>query len=297
MVTALKMKIEFYKYHGCGNDFIIIDELEKQIVPDELKGDVSKTICRRRYSIGADDVLYLVPSNNADAWMRIFEPDGSEAEMCGNGIRCAAKYLFEKNRIKKVKIETKAGIREVEKIGEKIKVNMGPLQTRYHDLKDFVKINLEEDEEIIDRKMKFPIIGEIRISIVNTGEPHAVVFVDNIEKEDINKYANAISKNRKLFPKGISVNLVQAIGVNCLRVRTYERGVWGETLACGTGATASAAVAYILNKVNEKKINVKVQGGELQIIIDKNLYMIGPAKKVFKGEIELELRKNIRSFK
>ncbi|RLE54779.1 MAG: hypothetical protein DRJ26_01545 [Candidatus Methanomethylicota archaeon] len=107
----LKLAIDFVKYHGCGNDFIIVDELDQEVVPEKLKGVVSRIICKRRFSVGADDVLYLLPSNKADAWMRILEPDGSEADMCGNGIRCAASYLCEKLGEKSVLIETRAGVK------------------------------------------------------------------------------------------------------------------------------------------------------------------------------------------
>lgn len=285
----MKIKIKFYKYHGCGNDFIIIDETERQIIPDKLKGKVSSIVCKRRFSIGADDVLYLVPSNKADAQMKIFEPDGTEANMCGNGIRCAAKYLCEKIGKNQVKIETRAGVKLIEKIGEEFKVNMGQLLKNYGELKEFVKMNFKEDEELIDKQIKFPLIGEIKVSIVSTGEPHIVIFVEDVEKEDIEKYAKVIARNRQIFPKGITVNLVQILNEKHLKIRTYERGVWGETLACGTGATASAAVAYLLNKVKEKEVYIEARGGKLKIIIDKNLYMIGPAQKVYSGEITLDI--------
>ena len=285
----MKIKIKFYKYHGCGNDFIIIDEIEKQLIPEELRGKVSSIVCKRRFSIGADDVLYLVPSHKTDAQMRIFEPDGTEADMCGNGIRCAAKYLCEKTGKNQVKIETRAGVKLIEKIGEEFKVNMGQLLKNYGELKEFVKMNFKEDEELIDKQIKFPLIGEIKVSIVSTGEPHIIIFVEDVEKEDIEKYAKAIARNRQIFPKGITVNLVQILNEKHLKIRTYERGVWGETLACGTGATASAAVAYLLNKVKEKEVYIEARGGKLKIIIDKNLYMIGPAQKVYNGEITLNI--------
>jgi len=278
------------KYHGCGNDFIIVDELDRELIPEEYKGAVSKKICRRRFSIGADDLLDLVPSSRADAWMRIFEPDGTEADMCGNGIRCAASYLCEKLGKDKVLIETRAGLKEVAKVNDEFKVSMGKLLKKYGEQKKFINYSFSEDDELIDVKMKFPVLGELRISIVNTGEPHAVIFVDDVDSEDIEKYADAIAKNKKIFPMGISVNIVQVIDEKTIKVRTYERGVWNETLACGTGSTASAAVSYLLGKIKSREVDVKVRGGRLKILISKDqLYMIGPAEKVFTGRIEVEV--------
>ncbi len=286
----MKLVIDFIKYHGCGNDFIIVDELEREIIPEKYKGIVSKKICKRRFSIGADDLLDLVPSSRADAWMRIFDPDGSEADMCGNGIRCAASYLCEKTGKSKVIIETRAGLREVVKVNDEFKVSMGRLLKKYGEQRKFVNYSFKDEDELLDLKMEFPIIGEVNISIVNTGEPHAVIFVENVEAEDLEKYAKAIAKNKSVFPRGISVNLVQVIDEKTIKVRTYERGVWNETLACGTGSTASAAVAYLLGKVRSREVNVKVKGGELKIIVHENqLYMIGPAEKVFTGTIEVEV--------
>ncbi len=286
----MKLVIDFVKYQGCGNDFIIIDELDHEIVPEELKGAVSRIICKRRFSVGADDVLYLLPSNKAHAWMRIFEPDGTEADMCGNGIRCAASYLCEKLRKNSVLIETKAGAKLIKKIDGYFKVDMGRLLRKLYELKDFVSVEFEEEEDLIGRRVSFPLVGELEISIVKVGEPHAVIFVEDVEKEDMEEYAKAIAMNKKFFPKGISVNLVQIVSENTIKVRTYERGVWGETLACGTGSTASAAVAYILGKVKDKKIKVKVRGGELTILVEGNaLYLIGPAQKVFDGRIEINV--------
>ncbi|RLE54780.1 MAG: diaminopimelate epimerase [Candidatus Methanomethylicota archaeon] len=166
---------------------------------------------------------------------------------------------------------------------------MGRLLRKFCDLKDFINAKFEEEEDLIGKRLTFPLIGEVEISIVKAGEPHAVIFVEDIDKEDIEKYAKAIAMNKKLFPRGISFNLVQAISEDIIKVRTYERGVWGETLACGTGSTASAAVAYILGRVKNNRIRVKVKGGELTIVVGENtLYMIGPAQKVFVGRIELE---------
>lgn len=286
----MKLTIDFLKYHGCGNDFIIVDEIEREVIPESYKGLAAIKMCKRRFSVGADDLLDLVPSSSADAWMRIFEPDGSEADMCGNGIRCVAAYLCEKLGRDEVLIETRAGLKEIVRENGLYRVNMGRLYKKYGEQREFINYSFNDEDELINIKMDFPILGKINLSIVNIGEPHAVIFVNDVDKEDLEKYGEAIAKNRKIFPKGISVNLVQVIDNETIKVRTYERGVWGETLACGTGSTASAAVAYLLGKISNRNVKVKVKGGELRIIVNEDqLYMIGPAEKVFTGKIVIDI--------
>lgn len=285
----MKLAISFTKYHGCGNDFIIIDELDNEIVPEELKGTISKILCERKFSIGADDVLYVQPSEQADAKMRIFEPDGSEADMCGNGIRCVADYLYHKFGKEKFVIETKAGLKTIERINGLYKVNMGKLGTKFSEFKKFVNLTLNDNEKFLERVMNFPELGEVKLSIVNTGEPHIVIFVENVDKENIEKYGESIAKRRDLFPHGINLNLVEMVDENKIKVRTYERGVWKETLACGTGCTASAAVSHLLGKIKEKRVKVLTKGGELLIEIGENLLMTGPAQKVFTGALEINV--------
>lgn len=284
----MKLVINFTKYHGCGNDFVIIDELSGEIVPEELKGVVSKVLCERRFGIGADDVLYVQPSERSDAKMRILEPDGSEADMCGNGIRCVADYLYHKTGKEKVIIETKAGLRTVERVNGLYKVGMGKVGTKYSELKKFVKLPLADHETLLEKTMNFPELGEVKLSIVNVGEPHVVIFVENVNEENLEKYSS-IAKRKDLFPRGINLNLVEVMGENKVKIRTYERGVWKETLACGTGCTASAAVSRLLGKVDGKKIKVLTRGGEILIEMNEVLFMIGPAEKVFTGTVEVEV--------
>lgn len=283
--------MDFVKYHGCGNDFIIVDELDGEVVPEKFKGLFSMKVCRRRFSIGADDVLFIVPSTcGAHGFMRVLEPDGTEAEMCGNGLRCVASYLSDKLNLNELKIETKAGVLNVWKVEDGwFKVNMGVLRKTFGELKNYVNLNFRDDEELIAKRLKLPLLGEIELSIVNTGVPHVVVFVDDVDKIDLNLYAEAISKNKTLFPEGICVNVVEVLNDHSIKVRTYESGVWDETYACGTGSTASAAVAYMLGKIKSRTVDVHVRGGLLKIIVDDPLYMIGPVEKVFTGRITIEI--------
>lgn len=285
------LTVDFVKYHGCGNDFIIVDELDREIVQEEFKSLFSMKVCRRRFSIGADDVLFIVPSTcGAHGFMRVFEPDGTEAEMCGNGLRCVASYLSEKFGLNKLNIETKSGVLSVEKVEDEwFKVNMGKLKKTFKDLKKYVHLNFSDDEELIAKKIRFPILGDVELSIVNTGVAHVVIFIDNVDKVDLNIYAEAISKNKIIFPEGICVNVVEVLNNHSIKVRTYESGVWDETYACGTGSTASAAVAYLLGKVKSRNIDVYVRGGLLKIIVGDPLYLIGPAEKVYTGKITVKL--------
>lgn len=285
----IKIKINFHKYQACGNDFIIIDtEFGKNII-SKKRGKLAKFLCNRHYGIGADDVLYLDISFTTDIRLKIFESQGPEADMCGNGIRCAAAYLCEKLDKNDLMIETNDGIKHIKKVGSnKYRVNMGKLRIKMKEMQKYFVSKLPSNELLLDKVLKFPKIGEIKLSIVNSGEPHCVVFVEDIDKEDIKIYGRNITENKKLFPYGINVNLVEVLGSKVLKIRTYERGVFNETLACGTGATASAGVAYILRKIKGEKIEVIVRGGKIEIeITEDNLYMIGLATKVFDGVVSI----------
>ena len=285
----MSLTVKFLKYHGCGNDFILVDELDGEVIPENFKGLFSTTVCRRRFSIGGDDVLYIVPSILADASMRVFEPDGSESDMCGNGIRCAGSYLFEKLGKRLVYIETRVGVRKVERVGEsEVMVDMGNVKTRFRDLKDYVNLGFSDEDELINICLNFPVLGDVELSIVNSGEPHVVIFVDDVESENLSLYGDLISKNRLIFPFGINVNLVEVLGEESVRVRTFERGVWDETLACGTGSVASVAVAKILGKISSGVVNVILGGGVLKVVLNgSSIYMIGPAVKVYEGVIKV----------
>jgi len=233
-------------------------------------------------------VICLEVSPKSDIRMRMFEPQGSEADMCGNGIRCVASYLCEKLNKTEVMIETNDGIKHIKKIGERYRVNMGKLRVKMKDLKKYFISTFPDNETLLDKHIFFPEIGETKVSIVNSGEPHCVIFVDDVESENIDRYGRNIAENTALFPDGINVDLVEVIGSGTLKIRTYERGLFYETLACGTGATASAGVAHILRKVKKNLIGVITRGGKLEMEVTENdLYMTGPAVRTFDGVIDL----------
>ncbi|NYT21638.1 MAG: diaminopimelate epimerase [Methanomicrobiales archaeon] len=270
------MDLEFMKLHGNGNDFILIDEYGCQCIPDDMKAQFAALYCDRRFGIGGDGVLYLQRSTQADLRMRLFQPDESEAEMCGNGIRCFAKYAFDTGYVEKsCSIETLAGI---------IRVEMG-----YEDDTFQATIDMP-DPKFAREDIPATGTGEYRETIdgmevyaVNTGVPHAVVFVETIEAVSPEETAPPI-RHHQTFPKGANVNFVQRAGGDSLKIRTFERGVEGETLSCGTGATAAAAIAYHLGYVTSP-VTVETSGGPLIISLGEVTRTTGPATTVFKGII------------
>lgn len=265
--------IHITKLHGNGNDFILIDEYKQEIV--EEKSSFALKYCDRRFGIGGDGVLFLGSSDKADIKMRIFNPDGSEAEMCGNGIRCLAKYALDEGYIKdKASVETIAGILFISsRIEDKtwIKVNMGTPQFARE------KIPAKGRGEFLNVAMH-----GYNVSAVNAGVPHAVVFVDSFDSSLM--LAAPKIRHDALFPKGANVNFVIVNSKDEITVRTYERGVEAETLSCGTGAVACAAMAYKLGKTRNK-VKVNTSGGELRIILNKEAFMEGTAERVFDGTI------------
>ncbi|MDR1240836.1 MAG: diaminopimelate epimerase [Oscillospiraceae bacterium] len=277
--------MKFFKYHACGNDYVYIDCFENFI---EDPGNLSKKISKRRFGIGSDGLIMICPSDVADAKMRIFNSDGGEAKMCGNGIRCTAKYLYDEMNIKKenIKIETLSGIKnarilKTNKNFSVVSVDMGK--------PEFIPYKIPADfnsENIIN--VPFNILKEkYNITCISMGNPHCVIFADNadnLEKLDIKKIGTAF-QNCKKFPEGMNVEFVKIERKNVLSMRVWERGS-GETSACGTGACA-AAIASVLNNLSQKEDQIKVilKGGE--ILVDyknDNVIMTGEAVKVFEGE-------------
>jgi diaminopimelate epimerase len=271
------VEIEFTKLHGNGNDFILIDEYEMVIIPDPMKGEFAASFCDRHFGIGGDGVLYLSKAiSTGDLKMRLFQPDRSEAEMCGNGVRCFAKYAYDRNFTgEKSVIETLAG--------------PVPVDMKYVNEEFVVKV-LMPDPKFERKDIPASGPGEYRETIdgfevlaVNTGVPHAVVFVPSVELIDITAVAPGI-RHHKTFPVGANVNFVEKTGSSEIRIRTFERGVEDETLSCGTGATACAAVAHKLGYTG-KTVHVETEGGPLDITLGKETFMEGPASTVFTGTI------------
>jgi diaminopimelate epimerase len=276
--------MDFYKYHGAGNDFILIDNIKDEI-PEKDKQELAEKLCHRRFGIGGNGLILVEDSVVADVKMRIFNPDGSEPEMCGNGIRCLAKYFYDHiTDKKKASFETLAGLKKVEITpkDEKVayvKVDMGiPMFER----KDIPAIG---NGKLLGEKLK--VNGEeVEIYGINTGVPHVVVLLEVMEKADIVKIGRAIRYD-SLFPEGTNVNFLQKIGENVFRIRTYERGVEDETLACGTGIVASGVIATVIGEANSgKQIEIRAKGGIIYVEKrKKNWFMSGPAEFVFRGEI------------
>jgi len=278
-------KIGFWKMHGLGNDYIVIDNRSGALNEGELPSLAVK-LCNRRLGIGADGLLFIYPSKKADIKMRILNADGSEAEMCGNGIRCIAKYCFESGIVLKnsLLVETLAGVKTIDvKVEDttvkSVRVNMGSPSF------DAEEIPMKWNGTFIDKPIK---AGgtTVRATALSMGNPHCVVFVENVEGYPV-ETIGPLLENHELFPKRTNVEFVQTVSRDKLKVRVWERGV-GETLACGTGACASVVAAKILGKVNEK-VTVELLGGELTVEYRSGgaVFMEGPADKVFEGVINL----------
>ena len=281
------IRLRFWKMHGLGNDYILIDNRDEKVSENKL-GLLAQKLCRRRFSVGADGLLLLYNSTVADVKMRIFNADGSEAEMCGNGIRCLAKYCYENNIANKreLRIETLAGIKNVwleVADGEvrAVTVDMGsPIFERE-------KIPVLGEGKFVDEEIKVN-NGVFKATCLSVGNPHCVIFVDDVEKFPVEYYGPKI-ENHPLFPRRINVEFVQILGKDLLKMRIWERGV-GETLACGTGACAGVVAGSMLGKTDRECV-VRLLGGELRIKYDEDnrIFMTGSAEIVYEGVIKLDL--------
>jgi diaminopimelate epimerase len=276
--------MKFTKMHGLGNDFIFIEN------PDNMEMDYSSLaikLCHRQLGIGADGIIAVLPSDIADLRMRIINADGSEANMCGNAIRCYAKYAFERGLVqsKIFRIETFAGIIIPEVIEDKgkvvaVRVNMGVPDIRR------TAVPMLGDELAAINVMLPLGEDEINITSILMGVPHTMIFVENVESVDLKNIGPMVEKH-SLFPKGTNVNFVEVLSPDRIKLRTWERGA-GATLACGTGSCASA-VASVLNEHTGRKVTVELQHGELEIewTEDGPVFMTGPAEESFNGEIAI----------
>lgn len=278
--------MRFTKMHGLGNDFIFFEN------PANTEMDYSSLaikLCHRQLGIGADGIIAVLPSEVADLRMRIINADGSEANMCGNAIRCFGKYAYERGLVqsKSFRIETFAGIiiPEVITDGEKvisIRVNMGKPNTE----RQFIPM-LGDEKEAIHVPVR---VGdhEFFLTSLLMGVPHTMVFVPDLNAVELEKTGRAIEKH-SLYPKGTNVNFVEVVSRNRIKLRTWERGA-GATLACGTGSCASA-VASAINNHTDRNVSVELQYGQLNIewAEDGTVFMTGPAEESFSGEINLSL--------
>ncbi|NLK28597.1 MAG: diaminopimelate epimerase [Clostridiales bacterium] len=277
--------MKFTKMQGCGNDYVYVDCTKKLI--DHIP-EVARKVSDRHYGIGSDGLILIRPSEKADFMMDMNNYDGSRAQMCGNGIRCVAKYVYDYGLTdkKQLKIETLSGIKDVEltitdgKVTS-VTVDMGK------PILDPALIPVVSDEEIVIKK---PIhVGNkiYEVTCLSMGNPHAVVFVEDTKSIPI-ETIGPLFEHHEMFPERVNTEFVHVIDRNHIEMRVWERGA-GETLACGTGACASV-IACILNGLTDHEVTVTLLGGKLKVRYDENtdrVFMTGPAIKVFEGEIDL----------
>lgn len=291
------MKMEFSKMHGCGNDYVYVNCMEKE-VPNP--GAVSEYVSHRRFGIGSDGLILIMPSDKADFRMRMFNADASEGKMCGNGIRCVAKYVYDKGltdkkditivsagKIKYLKLTVEGKTATDRGQVTLVQVNMGnPILAPAE-----VPVTVEATQETADGPavVNAPIMvddTEYHMTCVSMGNPHAIVFMEGVKDLDIEKIGPKF-EHHTCFPNRTNTEFVEILDRKNVFMRVWERGT-GETLACGTGCCATA-VACVLNGLTDEEITVKLLGGELHIKWDRKenlVYMTGPAKIVFEGEVD-----------
>ncbi|MEI3393008.1 MAG: diaminopimelate epimerase [Clostridia bacterium] len=275
----------FFKMQGLGNDYVYIDCINGK-EPIDIK-NLTNRLSNRHFGVGSDGLILLCKSKVADLKMRMFNSDGSEAQMCGNGIRCVAKLAYELGLIceKITTIETLSGIKTL-----KLNIVNGKVKTVEVDMGapilEATKIPVSSSAKIEDKKVKAEVKvknKKIELTCVSMGNPHAVTFVNNIKNFKVAEYG-PILENADIFPEKANIEFVEVVDKNNIKMRVWERGS-GETLACGTGA-CSSVVASSLNGYTDRKVNVQLLGGNLEIEWKPNnhVHMTGPAVTVFKGE-------------
>lgn len=278
--------IKFTKMHGLGNDYVYIDTTSKTGQKIEDASALAKFVSDRHFGIGSDGLILICDSELADFKMRMFNYDGSEAEMCGNGIRCVGKFVYDKGLTQKeeVTIETLAGIKIL-----KLNIENGKVSTVRVDMGEPIldpeKIPVISEEDIVKNLKITALDKEFKFTCVSMGNPHAITIVDNVKEFNLEKYGPVLECD-KHFPKRANIEFIELVDKNKIKMRVWERGA-GETLACGTGACAST-VACNINGYIEKQTTVELLGGDLQIEWkdDNHIYMTGPATTVFEGCIE-----------
>lgn len=277
--------MEFTKMEGCGNDYVYVNGFTTRL---KNPNKVSEIVSDRHFGVGSDGLIIINPSEVADFKMSMYNADGSEGKMCGNGIRCVAKYVYDNKMTDKttITVETLSGIKTLV-----LNVEDGTVKTVRVDMgrpvilaKDVPVIS--DKKEVINESLILD-GKEYRITCVSMGNPHAVTFVDDTDNLEIEKIGPKF-ENNEIFPDRINTEFIQLIDRNTIKMRVWERGS-GETLACGTGACASV-VACVLNGLTEDRVTVKLTGGDLLIEYNRDedtVYMTGPAKIAFTGNIEI----------
>ncbi len=269
------MTLKFWKMNGAGNDFVMLDNRDLSL---KLDGSAIAQLCDRHRGVGADGLLLAEPAQDGgDFRMRYYNADGGEAEMCGNGARCFARFVnrLQAGQLDTVRFETLAGMISAEFPGDQVRINMSAPHSQ----------KLNQTLEVAGQKLI--------VHSINTGVPHAVVLVNDLENVDVQRLGSGLRYHEAFAPKGTNANFVKITGPAAISIRTYERGVEGETLACGTGMVACALIAHELHQFSSP-ISVKVKGGDtLQIGFEqtgaeyRNVTLHGPADFVFQGETQI----------
>lgn len=276
--------MKFTKMQGLGNDYVYVNCFEENV---ENPNELAKKISDRHFGVGSDGLILILPSNVADCKMRMFNWDGSESEMCGNGIRCVGKFVHDKGIVDKdeITVETLAGIKTITLTLDEnnkttmLTVNMGEPIFKPEE------IPVISNEEIVKNLKIKALDKEFTFTCVSMGNPHAITFVEDVENFDVEKYGKVLETDEH-FPKRANIEFVQILDEKNLKMRVWERGS-GETFACGTGTCATVVASFLNNKCGRKDIKVELLGGNLYISWneeDNNVYMTGPAEFVFEGE-------------
>ncbi|MCR5798412.1 MAG: diaminopimelate epimerase [Eubacterium sp.] len=279
-------KLRFTKMHGTGNDYVYVD-LFKEKLEDPAKASI--IVSDRHFGVGSDGLICIAPSDVADCRMIMFNADGSEGAMCGNGVRCVAKYAYDHGIATKenIKVETLSGIKDIDVTVENGKVayatvNMGKAILNGPDIPTIYK-----DEVVIDKKIE--VLGkEYEVTCVSMGNPHCVIFTENIDDLDLEKIG-PFFENYEAFPNRINTEFVEVIDENTLKMRVWERGS-GETISCGTGTCATVVAAVLKGFCKrDSEVEVQIRGGSLfdTYLSSGEVIMRGPATEVFTGEIEI----------
>ncbi|MDX9709602.1 MAG: diaminopimelate epimerase [Trichloromonas sp.] len=275
--------MRFVKMHGAGNDYVYINGFAEQVADPAA---LSQAVSNRQFGIGSDGLILILPSRVADVRMRMFNADGSEAEMCGNGIRCVAKYAYDHGLVtnKNIRVETGAGIKPLQLFTnaadkvERVRVNMGqPVLKR-----SLIPMTGPEAEQVVAETLDV-LDRAFEITCISMGNPHCVIFVDDVDAFPVELYGPAI-ENHPRFPRRINVEFVQVLSSGEVRQRTWERGA-AETLACGTGASAVTVAGVLSGRTGRRLVN-HLRGGDLEMEWAEagDIYMTGPAVQVFEGD-------------
>jgi len=267
-------RVKFWKAVASGNDFIIIDkDMHQKVIRGLGYRKLALMLCKRRFGIGADGLLITRVYGEGEWGMRIFNSDGSEAQMCGNGIRCLALWASLRSKVKEIRIRTRSGLVYAQ-VRTKGRVKIKMPQAKNMQLHIPLKIGKEEIEG----------------NYVEVGVPHTVIFRKKLTDIDLQKLGKAVRFHQHFRPEGTNVDFVKVLDKRSLEIRTYERGVEAETFSCGTGSVASALLAFRLSLVKEKEIDLRTQGGKVKVYLDEKgeeTYLEGEARIVYEGEGEI----------